>query len=59
MTVSAHMNNLVEEHQKLEMQIQQAYNHFAPDSNVTELKKRKLSIKQKIAALKAKQDDES
>lgn len=52
MTVAARIHHLEEEHKKLENQIKDAYTHFQPDTNVADLKKKKLSIKEKIELLR-------
>ena len=52
MSLAARIHHLEEEHKKLETQIKDAYTHFQSDTNVATLKKKKLSIKEKIELLR-------
>ena len=54
MTISSHVLNLRKKHQELSEKIEEAYRDLATDDlHVTEMKKRKLKIKEEISRLQA------
>ncbi len=55
MSVTAHLDHLLEKHTMLENEIHIAYQRFLPDIVVQRLKKEKLVVKQQIEMLKMKQ----
>ena len=54
MSLFAHIEELTEKHQSLQSQIEEEMNHPLVDSlKLTELKRKKLRLKEKIEKLKA------
>ena len=52
--VTNHMNQLVNEHHKIHDEIEEHNKHYAPDALLTNLKKKKLKLKDEIQVLRAK-----
>ena len=54
MSLFAHIEELIEKHQAIQRQIEEEMNHPLVDSlKITELKRKKLRLKEKIEKLKA------
>ena len=49
--VTNHINHLVDEHKKLHLEIEHCQ-YYAPDAELTVLKKKKLHLKDEIEAIK-------
>ena len=50
--VTNHMNQLINEHHKIHDEIEEHNKHYAPDALLTNLKKKKLKLKDEIEVLR-------
>ena len=49
--IKNHVNNLIEKHQRLDKEVIRMQINHAPDHQISELKKKKLLIKEEIARM--------